>query len=99
MLPTITHKRKPIGRINQITDSSGATCHYLRMMECKMLFLTLFAVLPSLWAFPTGAPVDACGNLMPQHTGAQRMPNNGFIIMSDVIDNESYEPGETYEGN
>ena len=63
-----------------------------------MLFLTLFAVLPSLWAFPTGAPTDACTDLMPQH-GVQGVPNNGFIIMSDVIDDQSYVPGQTYEGN
>ena len=65
-----------------------------------MIFLlTLSYVLPSLWGFPSGAPQIACGDLMPQHDGAQSAPNNtGFFLLSEVIDNGAYIPGQAYPG-
>ena len=68
-------------------------------MKWILLLLAFLSVLPTgLWARREGAPTDACPNLMPQH-GVQGGPNNGFFLISDVIDNGTYEPGESYEGN
>ena len=67
-------------------------------MEWIILFLAFLSVVPSLWAYPTGAPPSACADLMPQHGVESRTGNNGFILMSSVIDSGSYVPGEAYEG-
>ena len=70
-------------------------------MKWTLLLLAFLSVLPSgLWARLMGAPRDACPDLMPKHSGTQSAPmNNGFFVMSDVIDSGTYEPGETYNGN
>ena len=64
-----------------------------------LVFLTLLSVsVPSLRAMTIGAPIGACADLMPQH-GVDGAPNNtGFFLLSEVIDNGSYEPGQTYGG-
>ena len=67
-------------------------------MEWRILFLTFLSVAPSLWAYPSGAPSSACADLMPQHGAQSGTGNNGFILMSSVIDSGSYIPGEAYEG-
>ena len=64
-----------------------------------LLSLTLLSVVPRLWAYRTGAPEQACGNLMPNHGVPGSTDNDGFFILSDVIDGDSYTPGQTYEGN
>ena len=64
------------------------------------LLLAFLSVLPSgLWARSAGAPQEACSDLMPQHFVESASMNNGFFVMSDVIDSGTYEPGETYNGN
>ena len=63
------------------------------------LSLTLLSVVLSSWAFPNGAPSRACANLMPDHGVSGSTDNDGFFIFSDVIEDDSYTPGQTYEGN
>lgn len=33
--------------------------------------LTTFAVFPAGWAFPSGAPAEACESLLPRHYGTE----------------------------
>ena len=67
-------------------------------MKWIILLLSLLSAIESYWAFPGGAPTQACASLMPDHMGQGGM-NDAFFIMSDVIDNNGiYTPGETYEG-
>ena len=63
------------------------------------MLLAFLSVLPSLWARSGGAPIEACSDLMPQHGNTLSGPNNGFFLTGDVIDDGTYVPGETYEGN
>ena len=63
-----------------------------------ILLLTLLYVLPSPWAFPSGAPERACSDLMPDHGVAGAPNNTGFFLLSEVIDSGTYIPGETYSG-
>ena len=61
-----------------------------------LLVLPLLSIAPSLLAYPSGAPTQACSDLMPQH-GAQSAPTNGgFFLFGDVF-NSPYVPGRTYE--
>ena len=68
------------------------------MMKWISLLLTLLSVVRSLWARSDGAPQDACADLMPRHGVDGALSNNGFFLQSDVIDTQSYVPGETYKG-
>lgn len=66
-------------------------------MKMKLSFLCLLCIVPSLLAWPTGAPPEACDSLMPNHRGTQSGPSNdGFFLLGDVF-NGSYVPGMTYE--
>ena len=66
-------------------------------MMISLSFLYLLSIVPTLLAWPTGAPPQACEDLMPQHGGAQPAPSNdGFFLLGDVF-NGSYIPGRTYE--
>ena len=68
----------------------------MRLVMLSLSFLCLLSIVPSLLAYPSGAPTQACGDLMPQH-GAQSAPtNDGFFLLGDVFDG-SYELGRTYE--
>jgi len=55
-------------------------------------------MVPSLLAYPNGAPPEACDSLMPNHDGAQiASPNTTvYFLLGDVF-NGSYTPGMTYE--
>jgi len=62
-----------------------------------ILSLYLLAIIPSLLAYPSGAPTQACGDLMPQHAGAQSAPTNGGFFLLGEVFGRAYTPGETYE--
>ena len=64
-----------------------------------LLSLTLLFVVPSSWAFPSGAPLGACANLMPDHGVSGSTVNDGFFIFNDVIEDDSYTPGQAFKGN
>ena len=59
--------------------------------------LQLLAILPSLLAYPSGAPTEACSDLMPQHAGARSAPTNGGFFLLGEVFNRVYIPGKTYE--
>ena len=60
-------------------------------------FLYLLCVLPSVLNYPTGAPFQACGDMMPQHNNAKPVPTNkGFYLLGEVF-NGTYIPGKEYQ--
>ena len=59
--------------------------------------LYLLCVLPSVLAFPTGAPPRSCGDMMPRHGDAKPAPaNKGFYLLGEVF-NGTYIPGKAYQ--
>ena len=60
-------------------------------------FLYLLSIAPTLLAYPSGAPTQACSDLMPQHYGAQTASTNGGFFMFGDVFNSPYVPGRTYE--
>lgn len=67
-------------------------------MKWVIFVLNLLLVIPGLWARSGGAPAAACADLMPQHPGATVNPNNGFFLLSEVINTGVYNPGARYNG-
>ena len=70
----------------------------MQRMKWILLFFTLLSIVPSPWALSGGAPLEACGDLMPQHGVSSAPDNPGFFLLSDTIENGTYEPGQTYQG-
>lgn len=68
-----------------------------------VLLLISTLVSPSL-CLPTGAPSDACVDLMPNHGGTSSQPETSLpyeIVLDDFVDPSGvtqYVPGVTYTG-
>ena len=62
----------------------------------SLFFIYLLSIVPISLAFRTGAPPDACGDLMPRHNVGSAPDNDGFFLLGDVFSG-SYTPGRTYE--
>ena len=79
-----------------IRSCMASNCQTITELTMMSLFLLyLLSIVPSSLAFRSGAPPQACGDLMPQH-GVQSAPSNdGFFLLGDVF-NGSYIPGRTY---
>ena len=74
-----------------------------QIIEAKMkrrayLFIVvLFSTIPGLLARSSGAPTEACSDLLPRHGAASQPSNGGYFILSEAIDN-GYTPGRQYLG-
>ena len=65
-------------------------------MKLKLFVYVLFSTVPGLLARSTGAPPQACNDMMPRHGVNSQPTNNGYFIISDAVN--SYSPGEDYLG-
>ena len=62
-----------------------------------LLVLYLLSIVPSLLAYPSGAPARACSDLMPQHGAEPQEGADGiYVLRGDVFDSP-YVPGRTYQ--
>ena len=65
-------------------------------MELNTFLLVLLSTIPGLLARSSGAPQEACEDMMPLHGVASQPNNNGYFIISDAIGN--YNPEQSYRG-
>ncbi|XP_065905954.1 ferric-chelate reductase 1-like [Dysidea avara] len=63
-------------------------------MKLKLFVYVLFSTVPGLLARSTGAPPQACNDMMPRHGVNSQPTNNGYFIISDAVN--SCSPGEDY---
>ena len=69
-----------------------------KMKRRAYLFIVvLFSAIPGLLARSSGAPREACNDLLPQHGATSQPSNEGYFILSEAIDN-GYTPGRQYLG-
>ena len=60
-------------------------------------YLLCIIVIPSVIAYPDGAPSEACSDMKPHHDDHKSEPaNEGFYLLGEVF-NGTYIPGKKYQ--
>ena len=65
--------------------------------EMKAFVIILFALVAKTFCRPTGAPIEACSQLIPQHPPSVPLAGRGPYTLEVEIPSVGYAPGNGYE--